>query len=135
MTGTHLAHDVGYLEAGLTTSPEMIVLCAEIISMMRTFAGGMRLDAESLALDVIHQAGPGGSHLATEHTLRHFRETWQPGIFGRHRLADWIRRGGVRLAERLRDKTVALMASHVPSPLPGNVRDEVAHILDTTGPT
>ena len=57
LTGTHLAHDVGYLEAGLTTSPEMIVLSAEIISMMDVFAGGMRLDAESLALEVIQRWG------------------------------------------------------------------------------
>ena len=34
LTGTHLAHDVGYLEAGLMTSPEMIVFCAELISQI-----------------------------------------------------------------------------------------------------
>ena len=30
---TNLNHDVGYLESGLTNSPEMMVLANEIISM------------------------------------------------------------------------------------------------------
>ena len=93
LTGTHLAHDVGYLEAGLMTSPEMIVLCAEMISQIRQFAQGVQLNAEQLALDVIHAVGPGGSFLAEEHTLRHFREAWQPALFGRYRMADWVRHG------------------------------------------
>jgi trimethylamine---corrinoid protein Co-methyltransferase len=129
LTGTHLAHDVGYLEAGLTTSPEMIVLCAEVISMLDAFAGGLRLDAESLALEVIHEVGPGGSYLAHEHTLRHFREVWQPGLLNRRRTEDWLKRGGISLGSRLRDKTIAAMESHVPQPLPGSVRDEIAYVL------
>ena len=40
LAGNNLVHDVGYLEAGLTTSPEMIVFTAEMISMMRRFMGG-----------------------------------------------------------------------------------------------
>lgn len=129
LTGTHLAHDVGYLEAGLMTSPEMIVLCAEIISMLDAFAGGLQLDAESLALEVIHAVGPGGGFLGHDHTLRHFRETWRPGLFNRRRTADWLKRGGTSLDARLRDKTIALMASHTPHPLPGSLQDEIAYIL------
>src|SRR5690606_15542891 len=74
LAGHNLVHDVGYLEAGLTTSPEMIVFSAEAIAMMRRFTGGMLLDAESLALDVIHKVGPGGDFLTAKHTLKHFRD-------------------------------------------------------------
>jgi hypothetical protein len=38
----------------------------------------MALDQEAFALDLIHEIGPGGSYLTTEHTLDHFREFWQP---------------------------------------------------------
>jgi trimethylamine--corrinoid protein Co-methyltransferase len=74
LTGTNLIHDVGYLEAGLTTSPEMIVFTDETISMMRHFLQGISLDGESLALDVIHNVGPGGDFLTHNHTLKHFRD-------------------------------------------------------------
>jgi trimethylamine--corrinoid protein Co-methyltransferase len=129
LTGTHLAHDVGYLEAGLMTSPEFIVLCAEIIAQVRQFARGVRLDAEQLALDVIHAVGPGGSYLIEDHTLRHFREAWQPALFGRYRMADWLRHGSEGLGARLRDRTIAQMESHTPVPPPQAAMREIVDIL------
>jgi trimethylamine--corrinoid protein Co-methyltransferase len=132
LTGTNLAHDVGYLEAGLTTSPEMIVFTDEIISMMRHFMNGVSLDAESLALDVIHQVGPGGDFLTAKHTLAHFRELWQPTLFSRQRLDDWVAGGRQRLGQRLKDKTLSIMEDHTPAPLPDSVRAEIAHILKPT---
>jgi trimethylamine--corrinoid protein Co-methyltransferase len=129
LTGTNLVHDVGYLEAGLTTSPEMVVFTAEMISMMRHFVKGVSLDAESLALEVIHQVGPGGDFLTQNHTLNHFRELWQPDLFTRQRADDWVAAGSRRLGERLREKTVAIIQGHQPQPLPDGVREEVAYIL------
>jgi trimethylamine--corrinoid protein Co-methyltransferase len=130
LAGTNLVHDVGYLEAGLTTSPEMMVLTAEVISMMRRFVEGVRLDAESLALEVIHAVGPGGDFLTAEHTLSHFRELWQPTLMNRQRMTDWMSSGSKRLGQRLQEKTVAILEAHHPEPLPDNVREEIAHILE-----
>ena len=129
LAGHNLVHDVGYLEAGLTTSPEMIVFTAEVIAMMRRFVGGFSLDAESLALDVIHQVGPGGDFLTARHTLRHFRELWQPMLWDRQRADAWSASGSKRLGDRLRDKTISLMESHQPEPLPDAVRQEIIYIL------
>lgn len=132
MSGVNLAHDVGYLEAGLTTSPEMTVLTAEIIGMMRRFMDGVNLDAGSLALDVIDRAGPGGDYLTADHTLRHFRETWQPDLVSRQRLDDWIAGGRQCLGDRLRDKTLALMETPGAEPLPESVREEIAYLLNSS---
>jgi trimethylamine--corrinoid protein Co-methyltransferase len=129
LAGNNLVHDVGYLEAGLTTSPEMIVFTAEMISMNRPFLAGVPLDAEALAVDVIHRVGPGGDFLTDQHTLRHFRELWQPTLLDRQRADAWAASGGKRLADRLREKTVALIDEHHPEPLPGAVLEEIGHIL------
>ncbi|MGD8902522.1 MAG: trimethylamine methyltransferase family protein [Anaerolineae bacterium] len=129
LAGNNLVHDVGYLEAGLTTSPEMIVFTAEMISMMRTFQTGFSLDAESLALEAIHQAGPGGDFLTSRHTLKHFRELWQPALLDRRRAADWVADGSKRLGQRLREKTIEIIETHKPEPLSGSVRDEITYIL------
>jgi len=110
LTGTNLAHDVGYLEAGLTTSPEMMVFTAEMIGMMRRFAEGIRLDAEAMALEVIDAVGPGGDFLITDHTMDHFRDLWEPSLLSRARVEDWAAAGRKRLGDRLREKTLALMA-------------------------
>lgn len=128
LSGQHLVHDIGYIEAGLTESPEMIVFCADVIGRLRHFVGGMALDQEAFALDLIHQIGPGGSYLATEHTLNHFREFWQPALYSRQRISDWARRGSKRLGDRLRDKTIALMERARTPELPANVLAEIEYI-------
>jgi trimethylamine--corrinoid protein Co-methyltransferase len=129
LAGNNLVHDVGYLEAGLTTSPEMIVFTAEMISMMRHFETGISLDVESLALEAIDAVGPGGDFLTARHTLKHFRELWQPTLLDRRRAADWVAGGSKRLSERLRERTIEIIDAHEPEPLPGGVRDEIGYIL------
>ena len=133
LCGTNLAHDIGYLEAGMMSSPEMMVLCAENISMARRFMGGIPVDAESLALEVIDQVGPGGNFLSADHSLGHYRELWQPGLFDRRRFADWAADGSRGLRDRLREKTLAIVDGHRPQPIPDGVRAEVDYILGHGG--
>ncbi len=129
LAGNNLVHDVGYLEAGLTTSPEMIVFTAEMIDMMRHFVGGVSFDAESLAMDVIDQVGPGGEFLSTDHTMNHFRDFWEPTLFNRKRVEDWLEVGGRPLGQRLRERTVAILEEHEPEPLSEGVEEEIVDIL------
>ena len=126
---TNLNHDVGYLESGLTGSPEMIVLTNEIISMNRRFVEGVSLDDESLALDVIDELGPGGEFLSHDHTLDHWQELWVPHIFDRQRLEAWEAQGAKDINARLREVTVSLMDNHQVEPLPDLVEAELEAIL------
>jgi trimethylamine--corrinoid protein Co-methyltransferase len=128
LSGQHLVHDVGYIEAGLTVSPEMIVFTADVIGRLRHFTAGMDLSNEAFALDLIDQIGPGGSFLATDHTLQHFKEFWQPTLYSRLRRGDWLRKGGKDLSQRLREKTIRLM-DHARTPeLPASTLNEVEYI-------
>jgi trimethylamine--corrinoid protein Co-methyltransferase len=129
MAGTNLNHDVGYLESGLTSSPEMVVLTNEIISQTRSFMEGVRLDDEALALEVISEVGPGGEFLSHDHTMAHWRELWLPQLFDRQRLEPWQDEGSPAINERLREMAVGLMDSHRAEPLPGAVENEIERIL------
>jgi trimethylamine--corrinoid protein Co-methyltransferase len=131
LAGSNLVHDVGYLEAGLTTSPEMIVFTAEMINMMRRFMSGISLEAEELAMEVIHQVGPGGEFLSTDHTLKHFRDFWEPKLFSRQRAEGWIEAGKERLGDRLKAKTVQILDEHEPEPLPAKIKEDIDCILDS----
>jgi trimethylamine--corrinoid protein Co-methyltransferase len=126
---TNLNHDVGYLESGLTNSPELMVLTNEIISMTRRFVDGVRIDDEALALDVIDAVGPGGEFLSNDHTMNHWRELWIPGVFDRQRLEPWEEQGSQSVNARLREKTLAIMDEHQVESLPDSVEAEVQEIL------
>jgi trimethylamine--corrinoid protein Co-methyltransferase len=113
----------------------MIVLTAEVISMMRRFVDGVKLDVESLALDVIDKVGPGGDFLTAEHTLSHFRDLWQPALMSRERMDGWVSDGRKRLGERLKERTIAILDEHQAEPLTDGVKEEVGYILEGQVPT
>ena len=129
LSGQNLVHDIGYMEAGLTVAPEMILFSDEMISRMRRFAGGISLEPEALALELIDQIGPGGEYITSDHTFRHFRDFWQPKFFSRRRRDDWFMDGAKSMAERVREKVITIMASHQPEEIPDSLRDEIAYIM------
>jgi trimethylamine--corrinoid protein Co-methyltransferase len=129
LTGNNLTHDIGYAESGKTTSSELIVLCDEIISMLRHFMAGFSLDEDGIALDIIHEVGPDGNFLATNHTVRHCRDMWRPKLFSRLGGEAWANKGGKWLGEILREKTISIIEEHQPEPLDDNVRAEVEYVL------
>lgn len=130
LAGNNLVHDVGYLEAGLTTSPEMMVFTAEMIGMMRYFTAGFELNSETLALEVIHQVGQQGDYLSTDHTMNHFRTFWDPDLYNRQRMDEWTAEGKSRLGERLQEKTLGILQDHQSEPLPGEVKTKVRELLN-----
>src|SRR5574341_597339 len=131
---TNLNHDVGYLEAGLAVSPELIVLTDEIIAQTRQFAAGVRLDDEALAVDVIREVGPGGEFMSHDHTLAHWRELWLPQVFDRQRLEPWEQRGAQDVNARTREVAVTLMDTHKVEPLPDSIEREIEYILKQAQP-
>jgi trimethylamine--corrinoid protein Co-methyltransferase len=105
-----LLHDVGYLEAGLQGSYESILLGNELIGYMKYFMSELKVDDESLALDEIKAAGPGGNHLARPYTRSHFRGIWQSDLLDTTRHDRWRAEGSLTLLDRLRARVAALRA-------------------------
>lgn len=128
LSGQNLVHDIGYMEAGLTFGPEMVLYSDEIISRMKAFSRGFALDDESMALDLIDEVGPGGAFITTDHTFKHFREFWQPKYFNRRR-DDWVREGSKSMGKRIREKVVEIMDNHKPDQIPESMREEIDYIL------
>ncbi|GAB4544623.1 MAG: trimethylamine methyltransferase MttB [Anaerolineae bacterium] len=129
LSGANLVHDVGYIESGLTCSYEMIVINDEIIGFVRHLLRGMQLTAETLALDVVDQVGPGGSYLGVSHTLRHFREVWAPRLFDRRTYQAWADAGQPTLLKTAREIARQVTASPPASPLPPEVSETLHQIV------
>ena len=124
MSGANLIHDIGLLDHAEIASPEMMVLCDEIIAMLRAALQEIEVNDETLALDLIHEVGPGGHFLAEEHTLANFRKVWYPTMMDRSRLGTHAARELVSFTERLNRKTRVIIETHRPEPLPKEVQDE-----------
>ena len=128
LSGANLVHDAGYIESGMTCSYEMIVVCDEIISLVRRLLGGIAVTPETLALDVIHQVGPGGSYLETLHTLSNYRRAWYPRVFDRRAHQAWTDAGRPTALDNARSLARDVLAAHRPAPLPPG-RLEALHAI------
>jgi trimethylamine--corrinoid protein Co-methyltransferase len=116
--GLNLIHDVGYMDLAMVCSPAQLVLGNEIIGMTRRFIEGIRVDADTLAREVIESVGPGGHFLMEDHTNRHFKsELWFPQLFDRKQRVQWEAEGGKNVHRRIQDTLDEILDTHEPAPL------------------
>lgn len=128
LSGSNLNHDIGYIESGLTASLEMVVAMDEVIGMLKHIMRGIEVNEETIALDLIDEIGPGGHFMATDHTLRHYKENWYPSIFDRWNLSGWEEKGRKTLAQRANEKVRDIIEDYRPQPLPIAVQDRIREI-------
>jgi len=105
-----LLHDVGYLESGLQSSYETIVLGDELVGYARALMVEVGVDDEALALNETDAVGPGGNHLGRDYTRRHHRAFWKPALFDRNAHARWQAGGATTLKQRVEAQVETLMA-------------------------
>jgi len=130
LAGAQMAHDVGYLDSGMTNSIEQIVICDEIISYTKAFMKEVEVNEETLALDVIDQVGPDGDFLGNKHTLKNFRQDWYPSLFERRNYDGWKKDGGKTMRQRAREKAVEILAQHKPELLAEAVVKKLDQIVE-----
>ena len=97
-------HAAGMLESMLTVACEQYVIDDEIIGMCCKVLGGIPVDPEHLALEVIDAAGPGANFMTAEHTMRHMHDEYFEGngVTDRKSRVKWEKEGSPDARERAR---------------------------------
>jgi trimethylamine:corrinoid methyltransferase-like protein len=76
---------------------------------LQRFTHEFETSAESIGLETILEAGPGGHYLDKMHTARHFREEhWNPSIWSRQMLRPWMESSRHLDADIAREKALQL---------------------------
>jgi len=125
-----LIHDVGYLESGIVSSPEMVVIANEIIAYAKRVKQGIDMEREHLALDAIDEIGPGGNFLTNTHTLKFFKQAYMPDLFDKRGYEHWAAAGGKSLGDRANERVKKILEAHQPHPLPEDKQNEIAGIIE-----
>ena len=66
-------HAAGWLEGGLSSSYEKLIMDADQLGMMQVFAEGIDLSENGQALSAIREVGPGKHFLGCNHTQENFK--------------------------------------------------------------
>lgn len=130
LSGGNLIHDVGYMESGMCTSLQSLVISDEVIGQVKRLLRGIDVNEETLALDVIANVGPGGNYMAEEHTFKNFKKEWFfPILINRKRFQDWQTAGKPDLAAAAQDRLLSIIENHQPPQLDEKVQAKLSAII------
>jgi trimethylamine--corrinoid protein Co-methyltransferase len=130
MSGANLNHDTGYSEYGTTSNLDLVVIADEILGMARRLTKGIKVDEETLALDVIEKVGPGGRFGEEEHTKKHMEENYVPRLINRAAREIFEKAGGKTLTQVANEKVRDIINYHEPAPLPKDVAAKIREIVE-----
>jgi trimethylamine--corrinoid protein Co-methyltransferase len=120
----------GWVEGGLTTSYEKLIIDVECLAMMAALLDGYPVDDESLALPYIDQVGPGGHHFDTEHTLaRYSTAFYNPLVSTRLQYANWVEAGSLDAAGRAHQKWKDVLKNYEEPKLDEGVAEEMREFV------
>jgi trimethylamine---corrinoid protein Co-methyltransferase len=120
--GIDILHFGGILDAFLAFDYGQMVIDAEIAMMAKRLHRGMEFSEENLALDAIHETGPGGMFVGHAHTLERMKTAaFLPEIAERQSRQTWAEWGSVdaqaralhRAHEILSGENAAVLAPEV----------------------
>jgi len=130
LAGLNLCHDIGYLDSGLIFSLEALLLSDEIISAVKCFMGGIEVNEETLAVDLIHKIGPGGNFLSEEHTMKYFKkEGWYPQFLNKKEYQVWKAGGCKTVNQKLEDRVHEILKEDTPPLISKDEMKEVDKII------
>jgi trimethylamine---corrinoid protein Co-methyltransferase len=131
LSGANMIFGAGGIDSGLTFDYAKLIMDHECIHHVRKMMEGVQVDSETMALDLIHEIGPGGTFLTHRHTLERTRSQSPAGLFDRDTREAWIQRtGGKDFTERAYEKAMEILENHQPLALPGAAAETIDGLLD-----
>ena len=131
LSGANILFCCGGIEYGLTFDYAKLIMDTEHIKSINLVKGGLDIDEEALALEVIQGVGPGGEFLTHPHTMEHMRSMSAGGLFDRSSRDTWVDIAhGKNTTERAYEKARQILETHQPMPLPSGAAAAMRSIIE-----
>jgi trimethylamine--corrinoid protein Co-methyltransferase len=131
LAGSDVVFGAGLLCSATTYSVEQLVIDNEVVGALSRIKNGLLTDVDSIALDEIGKAGPGGSFLGRRHTLEHLRkDVWAPELIDRNIYDNWFRLGAKDMRAKAREKVAQILRDHETKPLDEDQAKDIHRIME-----
>jgi len=130
--GNYIHHSAGMLESMLTVAYEQFVIDNDINGMALRVLQGIKVNDDTLSLDVIKAVGSGGNYLTQRHTLKYARsdEFYIPAGADRDSRVDWEKAGGKDARERAREIARGILNHERPQLIPSEIDSQIRRRFD-----
>lgn len=119
---------LGLLHGSRIFSYEQLMMDAEIFDIIYNVMKGIVVDDENLAMEAIHNVGPGGNFLTEKHTKKHMRDIWLPKYMDRRPYETWQEKGD-SARDWARERALDILENHQPVPLDKKLSLEFERII------
>ncbi len=97
----YILHSAGFMDSLLSMSYEKFILDADLCGSLHSYLNGFEVNDDTLALDALHEGGPGQHLFGSAHTLAHYQTAyWESQTSDDQSYESWLEQGGSSAAQR-----------------------------------
>ena len=116
----------GWLEGGLTASFEKMIIDAEMLQMMAETLLPIEVNTDTLGLDAMAEAGPGGHFFGTAHTLERYETAfYEPMVSDWRNFESWEEAGSADATQRANGIWKQMLKDYKQPPLDPAIDEEL----------
>jgi trimethylamine--corrinoid protein Co-methyltransferase len=116
----------GWLEGGLTASFEKMIIDAEMLQMMAETLLPIEVNTDTLGLDAMAEAGPGGHFFGTAHTLERYETAfYEPMVSDWRNFESWEEAGSADATQRANGIWKQMLKDYEQPPLDPAIDEEL----------
>ncbi len=119
-------HAAGWLEGGLATGYEKLIMDADRLGSYQKIMAGLDLDEDQFARDAYEEVEPGGHFLGSAHTMRHYQNAfYNAELSDSENVESWEEKGGQDMRTRAYHKWNKMLDEYQPPPIDAGVKEEL----------
>jgi len=127
----YVLQSAGWLEGGLITGYEKLILDAETLGMLARYVNGVSLTDEDFAWDAYLEAGPGEHFLGTQHTMRHYETAfYQHMVFSMDNYEKWEEEGSEDTYKKANKVWKRMLKAYEPPSLDPAIAEELNDFVE-----
>ena len=130
LAGTNVIYGLGMLESGIAFDIPSLVLDSEMAGMVLRLLKGVRVDDDTLALDLINKVGAFGVYLTETHTAERVRDLTHPELMNRMDFDGWQDAGKPTAYGNAEEKAKDIIQNHKVPPLDEDKASAIRRIID-----
>lgn len=121
---------MGLLDMGITFCYAQMLIDREFVQMIKRVVKGLKVNSETLAVEVINAVGAGGNYLAEEHTVKYMRqEHSSANLIDRRMRKGWEELGKTDMITRARKEVLPILENHQAEPLKKGISGKIRQIV------
>ena len=119
LAGAHFVlHAAGWMEGGLCTGFEKLVMDADRLGAYQKFLKGLETSEEAFARDAYAEVKPGGHFLGAAHTMRNYQTAfYEPALSNSENVESWEDGGSLDMRQRAHKRWTHLLDQYEAPPL------------------